>query len=373
MNVIFTCGGTAGHVNPALALAGFLREKAPSVRILFVGAERGLERDLIAHTDYPFRTVAISSFHRSLRPREVRHNLVSVRNLLRAEREADAILDAFRPDLIVGTGGYASYPIVRYGHKRGIPTAVHESNAVPGLTTRLLEPHCDRIMVGFEDCRQYYKHKDRVVVTGTPVRGDFFALTKEQARAKLGFTDDRPLVVSFWGSLGAAGMNRRTAEFLYLEAAREPFHHIHSVGALGWQKMHEWVSEYGVDLREHPSLDVREYIYDMAVVMRAADLVICRAGASTLSELTALGVPAILVPSPNVTNHHQEKNAAVLGTHGAALVLAEEGLDGKRLFTEAAALVRDPTRLEAMHEASLRLGVRDATERIYETVLAILK
>ena len=185
--------------------------------------------------------------------------------------------------------------------------------------------------------------------------------------------DGRPLVVSFWGSLGAGNMNRVTAELLYLEAAKEPFHHVHSVGSLGWQKMHEWVSGYGVDLRDHPSLDVREYIYDMADVMRAADLVICRAGASTLSELTALGVPAILVPSPNVTNHHQEKNAAVLGEHGAALVLPEEGLDGKRLFTEAAALLRDETRLAAMHEASLRLGVRDATERIYETVMALVK
>ena len=313
MNVIFTCGGTAGHVNPALALAGFLRERDPKTRILFVGAERGLERDLIAHTPYPFRTVNISSFHRSLRPKELRHNLVSVRNLMHAKREADAILDEFQPDLIVGTGGYASYPVVRYGHARGIPTAVHESNAVPGLTTRLLENHCDRILVGFEDCRRYYKHKDRVVVTGTPVRGDFFTQTKAQAKEKLGVNDGRPLVVSFWGSLGAGNMNRVTAELLYLEAAKEPFHHIHSVGSLGWQKMHEWVSGYGVDLRDHPSLDVREYIYDMADVMRAADLVICRAGASTLSELTALGVPAILVPSPNVTNHHQEKNAALLG------------------------------------------------------------
>ena len=299
MNVIFTCGGTAGHVNPALALAGFLRERDPKTRILFVGAERGLERDLIAHTPYPFRTVNISSFHRSLRPKELRHNLVSVRNLMHAKREADAILDEFQPDLIVGTGGYASYPVVRYGHARGIPTAVHESNAVPGLTTRLLENHCDRILVGFEDCRRYYKHKDRVVVTGTPVRGDFFTQTKAQAKEKLSVNDGRPLVVSFWGSLGAGNMNRVTAELLYLEAAKEPFYHIPSVGSLGWQKMHEWVSGYGVDLRDHPSLDVREYIYDMADVMRAADLVICRAGASTLSELTALGVPAILVPSPS--------------------------------------------------------------------------
>lgn len=161
MKVIFTCGGTAGHVNPALALAGYLREKDASTEILFVGAERGLERDLIAHTDYPFRTVNISSFHRSFRPAEIRHNLVSLKNLAHAEREANAILKDFRPDLIVGTGGYASYPLVRYGAKAGIPTAVHESNIVPGLTTRQLESHCERIMVGFEECRAHYKHPEK--------------------------------------------------------------------------------------------------------------------------------------------------------------------------------------------------------------------
>ena len=168
-------------------------------------------------------------------------------------------------------------------------------------------------------------------------------------------------------------MNRVTAELLYLEAAKEPFHHIHSVGSLGWQKMHEWVSGYGVDLRDHPSLDVREYIYDMADVMRAADLVICRAGASTLSELTALGVPAILVPSPNVTNHHQEKNAALLGDHGAALVLPEEGLDGKKLFAAAAGILNDPQRMETMSQNMAALGIPDATKRIYDTVMALLK
>ena len=373
MKVIFTCGGTAGHVNPALALAGYLREKDASTEILFVGAERGLERDLIAHTDYPFRTVNISSFHRSFRPAEIRHNLVSLKNLAHAEREANAILKDFRPDLIVGTGGYASYPLVRYGAKAGIPTAVHESNIVPGLTTRQLEPHCERIMVGFEECRAHYKHPEKVVVTGTPVRGDFFIKTKEQAKEALGVNDGRPLIVSFWGSLGSGAMNRAMAEFLALESTKEPFHHIHGVGEICWKSMQQWMHDDGLEITEHPALDVREYIYDMASVLRAADLVICRAGASTLSELTALGVPAILVPSPNVTNHHQEKNAALLGDHGAALVLAEEGLDGKKLFAAAAGLLRDDARIRSMAESMAKLGIRDATERIYQTVMSLLK
>lgn len=372
MRVIFTCGGTAGHVNPALAIAGYMKQRDAAAEILFVGAQRGLERGLIERAGYPFRAVNISSFHRSLKPKELRHNLVSVKNLLFAKREANAILREFKPELIVGTGGYASYPLVRYGAAAGIPTAIHESNAIPGLTTRKLEKYCARVMVGFEDCRQHYSNKESVVVTGTPVRGDFFSLTKAQAKEKLGIADGRPLIVSFWGSLGAGEMNRMMAEFFYLESAREPFHHIHSMGTGCYEKLGEWVGEYGLDLSRHPCIDVREYIHDMATVMRAADLVICRAGASTLSELTVLGVPAILVPSPNVTNHHQEKNAAVLGERGAALVLAEEGLDGKKLFAAAASILGSTEKRAAMERASLALGTREATERIYNTVMALL-
>ena len=371
MRVIFTCGGTAGHVNPALALAGELLRRNADTDILFVGAKRGLEKGLVEKAGYPFRTVEISSFHRSVKPKEIRHNLVSVRNFVRSPAEADAILRDFRPDLAVGTGGYAGYPVIRAAHLRGIPTALHESNAQPGLATRLLEPYADVIMVGFEACRRFYRHPEKVIVTGTPVRGDFFTQTREEARAALGFTDARPLVVSFWGSLGAEAMNRQMAEYLYLESEKEPFHHIHSVGSLGFSQMNEWVRAYGVDLREHPSLDVRDYIYDMATVMRAADLVICRAGASTLSELTALGVPAILVPSPHVTNHHQEKNAQILADAGAAVCLAESECSGKELFYRTASLLKDKDRLAAMRDAMQSLGTPDATARICDTVLRI--
>lgn len=373
MRVIFTCGGTAGHVNPALALAGLLRERQEDAQILFVGAKRGLERGLIERAGYPFRTVDVSSFHRSWKPREIRHNLISAKNLITAPREADAILREFQPDLAVGTGGYASYPIIRQASRRGIPTAVHESNALPGLTTELLEPYADCIMVGYESCRQYYQHPEKIVVTGTPVRGEFFHRTKEQARRALGIEDDRPLVVSFWGSLGATSMNRQMAEYLYLEAAHEPFHHIHSVGSIGWARMSGWVGEYGVNLAEHPSLDVREYIYDMETVLRAADLVLSRAGASTISELTALGIPAILVPSPNVTNNHQEKNAQVLADAGGALLVRESECSGKRLFELSAQILRDAARREEMSRAMRSLGVPDAAELILQTVLNLTR
>jgi len=369
--VIFTCGGTAGHINPAIALAQLMHEKDPETEFLFVGAERGLEKDLVPKAGYAFRTVHISSFHRSFKPKEIRHNLISVYNLMRAPGEARAILRQFRPDVVIGTGGYASFPMVKAAAKAGIPTAVHESNMVPGLTTQMLEPFADRIMVGFEECRQHYKKPEQVRVTGTPVRGDFFAKTKEEAKRALGVDDGRPLIVSFWGSLGAAGMNRQMADFMALEAAKEPFHHIHAAGASGYPLIQTLLREKGVDLRAHPALQLREYIYDMATVMRAADLVVCRAGASTISELTALGVPALIVPSPYVTNNHQEKNARVLERAGGAAVLVEQSSSGQVLFQTACTILHDREKLAAMERSMAKLGIRDATERIYETILEI--
>ena len=370
--MIFTCGGTAGHVKPALALAGLIKERKPESEILFVGARRGLEKQLVEAAGWPFRTVEISSFHRSLTPKELRHNLISLRNLLRSPGEAKALLKEFPASLVVGTGGYASYPMIQAASRLGIPAAIHESNAIPGLTTRLLERHADLIMVGFEECRKNYKRPDKVLVTGTPVRGDFFQLTKKEAKGKLGMDDGRPLIVSFFGSLGASEMNREMAQFLALEREEGlPFHHVHGAGAVGCRRMGEYLSEAGVSLEGTGALEVREYIQDMGVLMRAADLVICRAGASTISELTALGVPAIIIPSPNVTNNHQESNARVLERAGGAVVVLEKDSSGRLLYDAACRILNSPDRRREMSRAMSALGSIDAAERIYAAVTAL--
>lgn len=370
MKIVFTCGGTAGHVNPALALAGLIKERKPDSEILFVGARRGIEKQLIESAGWPFRTVEISSFHRSLTPKELRHNLISLRNLLRSPGEARALLKEFPASLVVGTGGYASYPMIRAAASLGIPAAVHESNAIPGLTTRLLEKHADLIMVGFEECRKNYRHPEKVLVTGTPVRGDFFRLTRKQAKQKLGMDDGRPLIVSFWGSLGAREMNRQMAEFLALEARSGiPFHHVHGAGKVGCIHMAEYLKDADIDLDRAPGLEVREYIQDMGVMMRAADLVICRAGASTISELTALGVPAIIVPSPNVTHNHQESNARVLANSGGAEMILEKDSSGRLLYDTARRILEDPDRRKRMSSAMSSLGTIDASEKIYAAVM----
>ena len=371
MKLLFTCGGTAGHINPAIALARLFQSRHQDCQVLFAGADNGMERTLVPHEGYELRTVHVNTIHRAWKWKDIKHNVMTVLTLPQARRQARAILDEFRPDLVVGTGGYASYPVVKEAARRGIPTAVHESNAVPGLTTKLLSKVADRVMVGFEDSRKHYPHPDRVVVTGTPVRRDFFDHTRKEARQALGLDGGRPLVLSYWGSLGADVMNRYMADFLSAEAAEGfPFHHIHGAGR-NYQSLTAALEERGVDLTG--GAEVRAYIYDMPLVMAAADLVVCRAGASTISELTAIAKPCVLVPSPNVTNNHQEKNARVLEHHGAAVVLLEGSTDGAALYRQVKDLLADPERRSAMSKALTELSVTDAAEEIYQVLMSLMK
>ncbi len=366
MNILFTCGGTAGHINPAVALAKLFQERHPGCQILFVGADGGMETRLVPKEGYDIKTVTISSFYRSFSPAAIKHNLNTVVNLNRSKKQANTILDDFKPDLVVGTGGYASFPLVKAAAARGIPTAVHESNALPGLTTKALSKVADVVMVGFEESRKHYEHPEKVTVTGTPVRGDFFRYTRSEARAALGLTDDRPLVVSVWGSLGAAVMNRYVGEVFALEkTAGAPFRHIHGAGR-NFSTLTQSVGALP------DGLEIREYIYDMPTVMAAADLVLCRAGASTIAELSAIAKPCILVPSPNVTGDHQTKNAQVLAQAGGALLLPEKDCSGQVLYDQITRLLADEGERAKMRAALQALGTPDANERIYTTLLGLL-
>ena len=368
MKIMFTCGGTAGHINPAVALARMFQERNEGCEVLFVGAKGGMEEKLVPKEGFPLKTVTISNFWRSVSPSSIRHNLNTVRSLSISKKETEAILDEFQPDLVVGTGGYASYPVVQGAAKRGIPTAVHEANAVPGLTTKRLAKVADTIMVGYEEARENYSDPDKVVVTGTPVRLEFFQTGRQQARDALGIKDGRPVLLSYWGSLGAEVMNARMEDFIRREIADgSPWLHIHGAGR-NYEEMKTALKD--VSLPEN--IQLREYIYDMPQVMLAADLVLCRGGASTLSELTAIGKPAVIVPSPNVTNHHQEKNANVLANQGGAVVLLEPVCSAEVLYNTAKGLLTDKPKLDIMSLAMGSLGIPDAAEKIYRALVELL-
>ena len=368
MRVLFTCGGTAGHINPALGVAGRIRQIVPDAEILFVGAEGHMETELVPREGYPIRTVRISGFRRSLKPRLILENVRAVGRVFSSCRAAKKYIREFQPDVAVGTGGYVCYPVLKMAAEMGIPTAVHESNAVPGLTTRRLENTVDKIMVGLADSRSFYKDPDKVEVTGTPVRVEFQGLDRAKARRELGLDPDRPVVLAVFGSLGAEYMNGAMERFIRRMGTGADFHLIYATGKRYFEDVRRSLDGAGVSGGD---ADVREYIYDMPRVMAAADVIICRSGASTISELTYLGKPAIMVPSPNVVNHHQEKNAMVMERAGAAKMLLEGQFDGEQLYETVTGLLGDPAALEAMHAASLKLGVSDATDRIASIVLGL--
>jgi len=369
MKIVFTCGGSAGHVNPALAVAQIFEQKHPGCEILFIGAERGMEKRLVEQAGYPIETVTVSTFERAWTWKIVKHNVKSAFKIPVGTHQARQILKKFKPDLVVGTGGYASFPAVREAARLGIPTAIHESNAYPGLTTRALADKVSLIMVGFPEAAAYYERAKKVSVTGTPVRGQFFSLNREQARLELGLTDNQPLVVSFWGSQGAGHMSALTTDLVCDWAAEgRRFHYVHSAGR-DYDNMTAQLRQRGVSVTDS---EVRPYIDNMPTVMAAADLVICRAGASTLGELTALGKPAILVPSPYVAANHQYKNAKVLADRGGALLLEEKACTGHLLYEKALELLEDGSRRAAMSRALKELSTPTAAQDIYEELIKIM-
>ena len=370
MRVIFTCGGSAGHVNPALAVAQQFEAHHPGCEILFVGAERGMEQRLVRQAGYPIETVKVSTFERSWSWKVLKHNVSSALKLPVGQHEAASILKNFKPDLVVGTGGYASYPAVHEAARRRVPCAIHESNAYPGLTTRALANKVDLVMVGFPEAAAYYKEAKRVAVTGTPVRGEFFTLDREQARLRLGLLDSQPLVVSFWGSQGAGHMSDKTVDFVERWAAEgRQFHYIHAAGR-DYEDMTAGLARRGVAVTDR---EIRPYIDDMPVVMAAADLVICRAGASTIGELTALGKPAILVPSPFVAANHQFKNAKVLCDRGGVELMEEKECTGEGLYRAAMELLANGARRAAMGRALRELAAPHAAQDIYENLVKLMK
>ncbi len=364
MNVIFTCGGTGGHINPAIAVANTWKERHPDSNILFIGATGRMEEKLVPEAGYALKTFPASGMSRKLNFSGIKKNIRAVQNVFSAISGCKKIIKEFQPDVIVGTGGYASFPALRAGKVMGIPTCVHEANAMPGLTTRMAADWADRVLICFEESAKHYKHPEKTIAVGMPVRQEFVFTKIEEARRELGL-DARPLIVSTFGSQGAKMMNLAMADFMKLEQEQGyPYQHIHGVGSFGWEWMPEHVKSLGVDVQESNAIDMREYIYNMPTVMAAADVIISRAGASSCNEIAASGTPCILVPSPNVTDNHQEKNARAIEQRGGAVVLLEKDCTASALMEQVQQILEDKQRYEAMSTA-LRAGcVLDSAQQI---------
>ena len=369
MNLVFTCGGTAGHINPAIAVANEMRRRYPDCKVLFIGAKGHMEEKLVPQAGFELKTLPGSGLSRKLNPRGIKQNIHAVQCVLQAVRSCKEIFREFRPDVIVGTGGYASFPALYAGSKLGIPTCVHESNAVPGVTTKMVAKRASRVLVAFEESVGYYNDPGKVEVVGMPLQQGFIYADKKSARQQLGLGQEDFVVLSAFGSLGAKHMNEMVAELMCMEKeAGYPFHHIHATGGFGWEWMPELLRKDGLDLPDTPAIDMREYIYDMPLEMAAADVVISRSGAATCNEIAASGTPSILIPSPNVTNNHQERNARVLSDKDAAVTILEKDCTAEKVMAEIQSLLADKERRENMSK-TLRSMVRlDSTQRICDIV-----
>ena len=371
MRILFACGGTAGHINPALAVADSIQREHHDAQILFAGNPDGMEADLVQKAGYDFVPIRIHGFQRRLSLTNLRRNATAAVLLLRSPARAKEIISGFAPDIVMGTGGYVSGPVLRQAARMGIKTLTHEQNAFPGVTTKLLARYVDKILLAVEGAKDYLPPDRDYVVTGNPVRREVLLADRAQARRELG-VDGRVCILSFGGSLGAQRINEAVADVMAWHHTRGEVHHIHATGQYGTELFPQLLREKDVDVSGNPHIDIREYIHNMPVCLAAADLVICRAGALSLSELQAAGRASILIPSPNVAENHQYHNAMVLAGKNAAIVIEEKDLTGQRLCSVVSQLVSDPQELQNLGRNAASMAIIDADERICAELYALL-
>ena len=366
MNIVFTCGGTGGHINPAIAVADIWKEQNPNSNILFIGAKDRMEEELVPKAGYDLYTIPALSMSRELSFAGLKRNVQAISYVFKAVAECKKVLRDFKADVVVGTGGYASFSALMAGSLLGIPICVHEANAMPGLTTRMIAKRADRVLTCFPESAQYYANPKKVETVGMPVRKEFIFTKKEDARKELSL-DNRPMIVSAFGSQGARAMNEVMLELFRLEKeAGYPFQHYHATGSYGWEWMPEAIKKIGIE--ENKGITVMEYIYNMPTMMAAADLVISRAGASSCNEIAASGTPCILIPSPNVTNNHQEKNARALFNQGAAVLVLEKDCTAETLMAEITSLLGDDARKREMEKSLQKMCVVDSAQRLCDII-----
>lgn len=372
MRVLITGGGTGGHVNPALAIANTIKQNDPDAVIAYVGTKRGIENKLVPKAGYPMYYVDVKGIKRSLSPSNIKAAYLALTSPIKAKK----IIREFKPDIVVGTGGYVSWPVVKAASQMGIPTALHESNAIAGVAVKMLQKSVDRIYLNFEKTGESLTcDRAKLMKVGNPILGGFSSMTREEARKKLGIPDKyKYVILSYAGSMGAEKVNDAVLCLMREFTSKHPeVYHIHATGSIELELCTSQFKEMWLDKCEN--IELCEYIYDMPVRMAAADITINRAGAMTISELAATGKCSIFIPSPNVAENHQYKNAKVLSDAGAAALFEEKDLvDGaKPLIEEVEKLLSDGgEKLRAERSEKIRqFAVSDANKLIYNDLVKL--
>lgn len=370
LKVLMAGGGTGGHINPALAIASIIKEHHPDAEFLFAGTPNGMEAKLIPKSGYDFAPIKVSGFQRKITPKNLVRNARAAGYLAASGHRSKQIIDGFKPDIVIGTGGYVSYPVLAKAVQMGIPAAIHEQNAFPGITNRLLAKKVDEVMLTVEEAAAHLDGCTNYTVTGLPVRAGFSAgaVSRAEAKKELGL-DEGLCIFSFGGSLGAGAINNGAAALMKWEKDNGiHVNHIHGFGKMGHETFLPKLKELGIDYENDKRLIVQEYFHNMDICTAAADLIICRSGASTISELQAMGRASVLIPSPNVTANHQYHNAMVLGRAGAAVVIEEKDLTDEVLIEKVSELIKEPQKLDSLARRAAETYVKDTPDRIYAVV-----
>jgi UDP-N-acetylglucosamine--N-acetylmuramyl-(pentapeptide) pyrophosphoryl-undecaprenol N-acetylglucosamine transferase len=359
MNIIMTCGGTGGHIYPAIAIADAIMKHHPYANVVFIGTGRPLEQRAIGAAGYELRIIPASGFYR----KRLHKNVKTLRDTVYGSRVAGKIIDELKPRVVVGTGGYVCVPVLMAASRKKIPAYLHEQNAIPGLANRWLEGRCQKVFLGFQEAAGYLRQEGKWVVTGNPVRQSMGSLSKQEAREQLGIEEQDFLLLAFGGSQGAGVLNQRILEILpwFLEKKAHRLSFI--TGSFYYPKIREQLFEE--KLLDNPGLELLEYTDRMALLLSASDLVLSRAGALTIAEEMACGTPAILVPSPNVTGNHQYYNGKSVADKGGAVLVEEKDLTVDRLKEEIWALKTNEERRRSMAVAMRNMARPKAAEEIY--------
>ncbi len=369
MRVILAGGGTAGHINPALAIADVIKSRCPGSSILFIGNPGSLEQKLVTKAGFDFEPVRTMGLKRSLSPK----NLKSLSLFLAAQRRTKEIIKQFKPQAVIGTGGYVSAPVIMAANKCGVKTFIHEQNAYPGVASKMLSRYADIVFISFESSKKYFTKAKKIVLCGNPLRDDIIFADRTAARKKLGLKEGDFYIVSFAGSLGAREVNKMFIPFILKNYKSGDFYHTHATGTYGFRWMPQQLKEGGFDISDNSRINVMEYIYDMPLHLAACDLVICRSGAISIGEITALGLCSILIPSPNVTHNHQYYNALSLSERGAAFMVEEKDMSADLIYNKALELKSNPALLKQVGKKAAQMALIGAETTIYESVHSAIK
>ena len=358
MKVLLAGGGSAGHINPAIAIANTIKEYDKDAELAFIATKKGMENRLVGKAGYPVHHIEMQGLRRSLSLSNIKTAYYYFTSPIKAKK----LIREFAPDLVIGTGGYLCWPLLHMAAKMGVPTAVHESNAIPGKAVKMLEKEVDRIYTNFPSTEQYLKQTEKVLRVGNPLICEPNTHSAAELREKLGIPKNaKKVILSFGGSLGAARVNEEILKFMcdYTMEHPEVFH-VHSTGKANYEEVITAAKTYGIT--NAPNIKIFEYIYDMPLWEEIADAVICRAGAMTISEMALLGKACILIPSPNVANNHQYENAKRLSDADAALLLTERDLSADALITAITELFSSP-RKKAQLSANITTFANPAAKK----------